>query len=91
MRPLHPPTRVTLYICHPPAAGRKWLVSQAGEPDVQCESEEEARKYSLKLAAFISLSGVQIDVRIEGSDGVWRMLAVQKSPQTNGLALGAMD
>lgn len=76
MRPRRCATRTTIYICPPGFSGGAWVVSQFNRCDVMFESEAEARTHALKRAATVLSSGTQVDVRMEGRDGLWREVPV---------------
>jgi hypothetical protein len=55
------------------------VVSQFERHDVVFESEADARMHALKRAANVLSSGTQVDVRMEGRDGLWREVPISMS------------
>lgn len=69
-----------IYVRHPPAQGRDWIVSVASTPDQRFSTDREALHYAVKRARADAVKGIAAEVRIEKEDGTWQTLATEAAP-----------
>lgn len=71
----HMPDRpTTIYVRHPPARGRDWIVSIASTPDQRFSTDKEALRYAVERARTDAIKGFATEIRIEKEDGSWQTL-----------------
>lgn len=63
-----------IYVRHPPAQGRDWIVSVAATPDQRFSTDKEALRYAMDRARADAIKGKPTEVRIEKDDGTWQVL-----------------
>jgi hypothetical protein len=68
-----------IYVRHPPARGRDWIVSIASTPDQHFSNDKEALRYAVERARTDALKGVAAEIRIEKEDGSWQTLMPDSS------------
>lgn len=66
---------MTIYVRHPPAQGRDWIVSVTSAPDQHFSTDEEALRYAAERARAEAIKGIVAEVRVEKEDGTWQVLA----------------
>jgi|KBSMisStandDraft_5_1062788.scaffolds.fasta_scaffold750552_2 hypothetical protein len=64
----------TIYVRHPPARGRDWIVSVASTPDQRFSTDREALRYAVERVRTDAAKGVAAEIRIEKEDGSWETL-----------------
>lgn len=64
----------TIYVRHPPAQGRDWIVSVAATTDQHFSTDSDALRYALERARADAARGMATEVRIEKEDGTWYTL-----------------
>ena len=64
----------TIYVRHPPAQGRDWIVSLASAPDQHFSTDREALRYAVERARTDTTKGIAVEIRIENEDGTWQTL-----------------
>jgi hypothetical protein len=65
---------VTIYVRHPPAQGRDWIVSRASAPDQHFANDHDALRHALERAKADSAKGLPVEVRLEKADGSWQIV-----------------
>lgn len=70
---------ITIYVRHPPAQGRDWIVSVASTPDQRFSTDKEALHYAVERARTDAIRGIAAEIRIEKEDGSWQTLAPDPS------------
>jgi hypothetical protein len=64
----------TIYVRHPPAQGRDWIVSAVAAPDQRFPTDKEALHYAVERARMDAVKGIATEIRIENEDGSWQTL-----------------
>lgn len=70
---------ITIYVRHPPAQGRDWIVSVASAPDQRFSTDRDALRYAVERARVDTIKGTAAEVRIEKEDGTWQTLEADPS------------
>jgi Uncharacterized protein conserved in bacteria (DUF2188) len=64
----------TIYVRHPPAQGRDWIVSVASTPDQRFSTDSDALRYAMERVRADAVKGIAAEIRLEKEDGTWQTL-----------------
>jgi uncharacterized protein YndB with AHSA1/START domain len=64
-----------IYVMYPPRPGGAWHVSVNGSDGESFTDETDAVRSARDLSRSLIASGHEAEIRQEGEDGVWRLVA----------------